>query len=120
MALIQPPPAPAQFAKDALGEQAYAKAVADAEAAVKRGDGGKTMIIAQYRKPGPRKWFNHMATGFLSFWGPSAPPAPVPLLQAAGTRLLLVNTPNPFDDPDKLAADLVVWLDALPKKPEQK
>lgn len=120
VALIQPPPAPAQFAKDALGEQAYAKAVADAEAAVKRGDGGKTMIIAQYRKPETRKWFNHMATGFLSFWGPSARPAPVPLLQAAGKPLLLVDAPKPFDDPDKLAADLVVWLDALPKKPEQK
>lgn len=120
VALIQPPAAPAQFAKDALGAEAYAKALADAEAAVKSGDGGKTMIVVPYRKSTPRKWINHMASGFLSFWGPAAPPAPVPTLQAARMPLLLFDTARPFDRPDTLATDIANWLDELLKKQKGK
>jgi hypothetical protein len=145
VALIEPPTSPRQFAANALGAEEYAKAVAQAEDAVKRGHGGTTMIIAPYKAPAPRKWITHMAAGFLSFWGPSAPPAPVPALRAASEPVLLIdagkgrfldhktqsamaNQPgvtslwydraaNPFAAPDQLAADLTAWLDALPQSP---
>ena len=142
VALIQPPPAPTQFALNVLGSAEYAKAVAQAEDAVKRGDGGKTMIIAKYRDPAVREWITHMATGFLSFWGPSAPSAPVPALRAATKSVLLIDAgkgrwlprklqtsmakdhgvtslwyeqaSSPFEQTDRLATDLINWLDALP------
>ncbi|NIJ08553.1 dienelactone hydrolase [Sphingomonas vulcanisoli] len=151
VALIQPPGAPAAFAQDVLGAQPYAKALADADAAVKRGAGGTTMIIVPYRSngrdPATHKWLNYMASSFLSYWGPSAPVAPVPALTAAGEPVLLIDADkgrflsrdaqtslakggvsslwydkvaSPFDDPDRLAADLAKWLDALPKQPEFK
>ena len=147
VAFIQPPPARAQFAHDTLGPDEYAKALDQAESAVKRGEGGTTMIVAPYRtngrNPVDRKWINHMATGFLSYWGPSASVAPVAALQAAGEPFLLIDAgkgrflgrdaqsalakrdgtsslwypevASPMDVPDRLAADLVSWLDALPK-----
>lgn len=150
VALIQPPEAPAAYARDVLGATGYAKAVADAEAAVKRGDGGTTMIIAPYRTNGQgpgRQWLNYMANSFLSYWGPSAPAAPIAALQAADEPLLLVDAgagrfigrdaqstlaaksgtrslwydqiASPFDAPDRLAADLAAWLDTLPKQTQR-
>lgn len=152
VALIQPPSAPVAFAKDVLGEAQYSKAVADAEDAVKGGAGGTTMILAPYRSngrdPTTRKWLNYMAASFLSYWGPSAPAAPVPALLAAGEPLLLVDSgkgrflgrdaqsalangrkassrwyegeASPFDTPDQLATDIAAWLDGLPKLAAQR
>lgn len=148
VALIQPPGAPAAFAQAALGGQGYARAVAEAEAAVKRGDGGTAMIVAPFRAngrdPATRAWLNYMAASFLSYWGPSAPPAPIPALTAIGVPVLLVDAgrgrflgrdaqsalaagggvtsrwyegvAGPFDAPDRVAADLAVWLDGLPAR----
>lgn len=145
VALIEPPTAPAQFAKDALGPEEYAKAVDQAQAAVKRGAGGTTMIVAKYRTngraPAGRKWIMHMATGFLDYWGPSAPPAPVPSLRANARPVVLIDAgkgrflgrdaqsalakeqgassiwyggvSSAFDKPDQLTADLTTWLDSL-------
>ena len=142
VALIQPPDAPALFASDVLGPTEYARAVAQAEAAVKNGSGRTTMIIAPYRDPAAHRWINHMAAGFLSFWGPAAPSAPVPALVANGTPILLIDAgkgrflsrdsqsaaakqrgvqsrwldrvTDPFAAPEALVSDLTAWLDTLP------
>lgn len=144
VALIQPPIAPALFENEVLGPREYAKAVDRAEAAVKAGTGGTTMIIAPYRQRGVHRWITHMATGFLSFWGPAGPAAPVPALQASATPVLLIDAgrgrfiahdqqvtmggqqgvssqwldrvADPFAAPDELAAGLTTWLDALPSR----
>lgn len=93
--LIQPPTSAAQFARNVLGAEGYLQAVTDAEEAVKRGAGDTTMIIARYRDPAERKWITHLATGFLSFFGPSAQAAslaaPLPALKAAGLPVLLID-----------------------------
>ena len=149
--LIEPPVAPSQFAASVLGAAAYRKAVAEAEAAVKADKGGTVMIVAPYRSNGKteasRHWISHMAQGFLSFWGPEAPPAPVPLLQGGGRPLLLIGsgsgrfmnraaqsafaqtkgttslwydgTATPFAVPDRLVADLVSWLNDLPQNAQR-
>jgi hypothetical protein len=147
VALIQPPPAPPEYARSVLGADGYAKAVDDAERAKARGAGGTTMIIARYASSGrtrpERKWLTHMATGFLSFWGPAGPAAPVPALRSTATPVLLIDAgkgrfaareaqdatatkegasalwydgvAQPLDAPDRLAADLSAWLDELAK-----
>jgi alpha-beta hydrolase superfamily lysophospholipase len=149
VALIQPPPAPAELARKLLGPAEYAKAVSAAEAAVKRGAGSTEMIVAPYRSsgrdPATRRWLNYMAASFLSYWGPQAPDAPIPAVQAAGAPTLLIDAgggrfldrdaqsalasthgttglwydrvASPFDAPDRLADDLTAWLDALSKAP---
>ena len=145
VALIQPPTAPSRFASDAVGPRAYADAVDQAEAAVKRGEGGTAMVIVPWRDPAAHRWINHMAAGFLSFWGPAAAGAPVPALRAAGKPVLLIDAgqgrflardvesaaaqkdgasslwydavASPFDAPDRLAGDLASWLDGLLPKP---
>lgn len=95
VAMIQPPGAPAAFARDVLGPEGYAKALAEADAAVKDGKGGTSMIVAPYRAnvrdPDESKWLNYMAASFLSYWGPQAPAAPVPALTASGEPLLLID-----------------------------
>ena len=144
IALIEPPTAPAAFARNALGPEEYAEAVEQAEEAIARGEGGTTMIIARHQGSAEPKWITHMAAGFLSYWGPSAPAAPVPALQAAGKPLLLIDAgkgrflrheaqsalaqdqgvlsiwnervSSPFAAPDQLATDLIAWLDALPQQ----
>lgn len=150
VALIQPPPAPADFAIDALGRVEYDRAVDQAEAAVARNEGGTTMIIAQYRAVGeavaPRQWIIGMASGFLSFWGPSAPTAPIAALAANDQPVMLVDAgegrflrrevqsrpasgeqisslwydghASPFEAPDRLATDIAAWLDMLVPHPD--
>ncbi len=140
--LIEPPTAPAAFARSMIGETAYRASVVQAQDAVAHGAGATTMIIAPYlandEAADPHRWLSHMADGYLSFWGPSAPPAPVPALRTADRPVLMIDAgqgrfgdraaqtaqarrtgavsvwydevAQPFEASDRLVADLTDWL----------